>query len=84
MKKSLGFTRHIPPEIIIEESSSSEWASEVSPRLSIFNKEFAAVFERLDKDKSGKLSQKNCAVENIPEELKYLFGGILSKIKYKN
>jgi hypothetical protein len=38
MKKSLRYTRHAPKEIIIEESSSSEWASEVSPRLNLFNK----------------------------------------------
>ena len=56
----------------------------MSPRLSIFENEFGVIFDKLDKEKSGKLSEKNCGIENIPEEVKYLFGGLLSKIKYKN
>ena len=33
---------------------------------------------------AGELSKSNCALELINDEVKYLFGGIFSKIKYKN
>lgn len=32
----------------------------------------------------GELTKTNCALELINDEIKYLFGGIFSKIKYKN
>ena len=47
MKRSLGASKHVPKDIIIEESSS-EVTSEISPRSDFLNKEFAILFSILD------------------------------------
>ena len=52
MKKSLGASKHVPKDIILEESSS-EVASEISPRADFLNKEFKNIFHLLDTAKTG-------------------------------
>ena len=78
MKKSLKRPHYMPREIIIEESSTE---TEQSPR---FMEEFLEVFKKLDKRNVGTLSQINCSEESLPVELKYILGGIIRKVKYRN
>lgn len=52
MKRSLGASKHVPKDIILEESSS-EVTSEISPRSDFLNKEFAHLFEMLDGQRTG-------------------------------
>ena len=44
---------------------------------------FEIIFNKLDKSQTGKLSKFNLALECIPEDLKIIFGGILTLVKYK-
>ena len=44
---------------------------------------FEIIFNKLDKSQTGKLSKFNLAVECIPEDLKVIFGGIFTVVKYK-
>ena len=52
MKRSLGASKHVPSVIILEESSS-EIASEISPRSDFLNQEFKRIFKILDVAESG-------------------------------
>jgi hypothetical protein len=42
-----------------------------------------ALFNRLDKSQTGKLSKFNCDTEGIPEDFKFIFGGVFTSIRLK-
>jgi hypothetical protein len=52
----------------------------VSPRAEALHPQLRALFNALDKGRTGKLSRTNCACERIHDEAQYLLGRILSKV----
>jgi hypothetical protein len=82
MKASLGLSKHIPQEIILEESSS-EPNSEVSPRAEVFHLQLRTLFDTLDRGRTGELSKANCACDRIHDETKYALGHIFNKVLCK-
>lgn len=46
--------------------------------------EFGKIFRILDKERIGHINNKNCDVSQINQQLKYLLGGVLTKIRYSS
>lgn len=88
-----GSSNNILPQSLVEESSikystplQEIQSSEEEHQHARTNPvpQLERLFAQLDANKVGKLSRTNCRVKDLSEELKFIFGGIFTKIFLKN